>query len=116
MVVPVTHKDSVDHRLIILDQWFDRGSVDVLPPAGDDDALLATSDRQHPIGAVGSEVAGVEPTVAQRVRGCVLVIEVPQKDAATFDQDLAIVGKRDFDAGHRMPNRSEPGRPLPGDR
>ena len=66
-------------------------------------AVLGRVTREHPYDMYEGET----------VRA--LVIEVPQKDAATFDQDLAIVGKGDFDAGHRMPDRSEPGRSFSGD-
>ncbi len=67
---------------------FDVGRVDV-ESRGDDQVLLAIDDAEEPVLVASGQVAGVEPTVANRLRGRFGVIQVAEHHLRAFDGQLA---------------------------
>ncbi len=88
-----------------------------LAAAGDDDVLLAAGERQIALGVEPAEVAGGEPALLEHLLGAGLVVDVPLEQGRAADQDLAVLGDVDVDAGQRSAHRAEllPAQRLHGD-
>ena len=85
----------------------DVGRRDVLAASGDDDVLLAVHNPEIFV-LPGADVAGVEPAFpVDRLRGELRVLEVALEDVGPAREDLAVIGQRHLDAGHRLPDRSD---------
>jgi len=71
----------------------------VLAAGGDDDVFLAAGDVQKAVVVESAEVAGVQPTVHQRLACRVRVVVVAVEDVGAFDQDFVVVGDSHLDSG-----------------
>ena len=88
------------------DRVLELGGGDVLAARGDDQFLLAAGDEEEAILEV-SDVARVEPSVANRISGGVGVVPVLGEDHRTLDENFAIlVGNRDGHPGDRPSDRT----------
>ena len=91
------------------------GRRDVLAARGDQDLLLATGDPDEAVVVELADVAGVEPAVGvDRLVGRGLVVPVPVEDDRSAQQDLAVVGDPDRDAGERLADGADPQRGRAG--
>ena len=81
---------------------------DVLPAGGNDHVLLAIGDGQEAVLVERADVSGVEPAVS-RERGSRrrLVIQVAREHGRPAEQDLAVLGQLQLDAGDRRPHGPE---------
>jgi len=77
--------------------------VRFLPAGGDDDVLLAAGDRQVAVVVDRTEVASVQPAVLDGAEACVGVVVIAGEDVRSFDEDLAVVGDPQLDAGSARP-------------
>ena len=91
----------------------------VLAPGGDDHLLLPPGDLQEALLVQLPDVAGGEPAApGEDLLGGCLVVPVAGEDVLPADQDLAVVGDLDPDAGQRLPDGADlvPVRPVHGGR
>ena len=91
----------------LLEVVLEVGRREVLAARGDDDVLLAAGDRDEAVGVDRAEVAGVQPAVVDRAERRVVVLVVAAEDVRAADQQLAVVGDLDLDAGQRLADRAE---------
>ena len=68
----------------------------------DDHFLLAAPDAQLSAGVELADVAGVKPAVAERAARLLRSVEVAARHVLAADEDLAVVGDLDLDAGDRL--------------
>src|SRR3954464_10569965 len=79
----------------------------VLAARGDDDVLLAPDDRHVAVLVDRREVAGVQPPVDDRAERGVRILVVAGEDVLALDEQLAVVGDLELDAGQRPSHRPE---------
>src|SRR5213592_4517594 len=100
--------DLPDERALLLDRALDVRRRHVLAGAVDDELLLAIDDLEVAVLVAHGDVAGMEPPVlVDRLTRALGILAVVRQDAGPSNQDLAIVGELDLDAGDRGPDRAE---------
>ena len=81
---------------------------DVLPARGDDDVLLAVGDRDEAVVVDRRDVARAQPAVlAQHLGGRLGLLEVAGEDGLAPDQQLAVLGDTQLEAGQRGADGAE---------
>ena len=81
---------------------------DVLPAGRDDDVLLAIRDHEEAVVVEVPDVAGMhEAFVVERRARRLVVAVVAGEDGVRAEQDLAVVGDPDLDAGQRLADGAE---------
>ena len=81
--------------------------VRFLPPAVMMMSFLRPVIVEEAVLVERAEVAGVQPAVDDRAERRVVVPVVAAEDVRAADQDLAVVGDPDLDAGQRPADRAE---------
>ena len=70
--------------------------------AGRDQVALAAGDRDEAVLVDGAEVAGVQPAVDEVRAGGVVVAVVAEEHVGALDEQLAVIGEAQLDAGERF--------------
>jgi hypothetical protein len=107
------HRQLLDVRTVFV-EILDLVGIDVLAVGVDDDVLAAPDDVEVALFVEAAEVAGVEPAIADGVRGGLFVLPVPRHHVLAAGDDLADarvvgVGDLDLDASQRLAHRARDG-------